>query len=355
MKRQVTIKDVAKYADTSVGTVSNVLNGLRCGRKLRNRIDKAICELNYAPNMYAKSIRSSRTNCIGILVENRLENDSLWLQYFILEMVKSLSNHGYRCMIEYWDSGSKSLPVMLNNIDGLITNGIFHQDFFRKLDDYPFPVITYWERLPVRKGISLPVDVENGIRKGVEHLLLLGHTKIGLVANPNSEVNRNKIASFQKALRMYNIDCDERRMELYQGGEDHDSDIGFGCTMRLLDRNPDLTAIFYTSDCHALGGVGAISSQGLKIPRDISAISFDNSFWPENTQPGMTSVGFRDPLADSMLDLLQKMINTQDLEALKATVKPVEMDVFIRESTTRPSLGIIENITSENKNSKGEK
>jgi LacI family transcriptional regulator len=337
MRKPVTIKDVAKYAGTSVGTVSNVLNGLRCSQKLRSRIDNAIAELNYTPNMHAKAVRSARTNCIGILVESRTENDTPWLQSLILESIKTISGYKYRSMIEYWDTESQFMPQMLSSIDGLITIGNFNKDFFSTLEQkFSFPVVTYWEDLPHKKGISIPVNIENGIRKGVEHLLLLGHSKIGFIGN-NDFVNQSKINAFRDALKMYGRSCEDSRMEFLEGLTGCHADVGFEGTRRLLKNNPDITAIFYSSDCYALGGVGALAAAGLKIPQDISVMSFDNSYWAENTRPGITSIGFRDPLMPTMVDLLLKMIESSDISTVRSQVKPAELDIFIRNSTAQPA------------------
>lgn len=347
MGRQPTIKDVAKHAATSVGTVSNVLNGLRCSQKLRDRIKKSVVELNYTQNMHAKAIRSSRTNCFGILIDKGAEDNTPWLESLILETIKSLSGYKYRSMIEYWDSRSQFQPQLINSIDGLITIGNFSKDFFDILTkNYSFPVVTYWENMPLEKGISVPVNVDNGVRKGIEHLLLLGHSKIGYIGNIDNSVNYSKLNAFRIAMKLYGRATDENCLEHLGDIAGSHTDRGYKGTLRLLKKNPDISAIFYSSDCYAMGGVGALASLRIKVPDDISVISFDNSYWAENSRPGITSIGFQSPLIPTLVELLIKMIDEPDIEQLKRQIVPAELDVFIRQSTAK--------IQSENSNSQEE-
>lgn len=348
MGRQMTIRDVARHAGTSVGTVSNVLNGLRCSQKLRDRINKSISELNYTQNMHAKAVRSSRTNCIGILIDKRSENDTPWLQSLILETIKTLSGYKYRSMIEYWDSHSQFQPQLLGSIDGLITIGNFSKDFFGILKkNYSFPVVTYWENMPLEKGISVPVNVDNGIRKGIEHLLLLGHSKIGYIGDIDSDVNVSKLNAFRSAMKLYGRTVYESCLELLTDIGGSHADRGCEGTLRILKRNPGISAIFYSSDCYAMGGVGALASLRLKIPEDISVISFDNSYWAENSRPGITSIGFQSPLIPALVELLIKMIDYPDIEQLKRQIVPAELDIFIRKSTANIKIDDI-NTQEEN-------
>lgn len=332
----MTIRDVAKHAGTSVGTVSNVLNGLRCSQKLRDRINKSIVELNYTQNMHAKAVRSARTNCIGILIDKGSENDTPWLQSLILETIKTLSGYKYRNMIEYWDSRSQFQPQLLSSIDGLITIGNFSKDFFGILEkNYSFPVVTYWEDMPLEKGISVPVNIDNGIRKGVEHLLLLGHSKIGYLGDIDNSVNHSKVNAFREAMNLYGRAVEENRFEHLENIRGCHADRGYEGTFRLLEKNPDISAIFYSSDCYAMGGVGALASLRLKIPDDISIISFDNSYWAENSRPGISSIGFQTPLIPTLVELLIKMIDEPDIAQLKRQISPAELDIFIRTSTAK--------------------
>jgi LacI family transcriptional regulator len=334
MGRQMTIRDVARHAGTSVGTVSNVLNGLRCSQKLRDRINKSISELNYTQNMHAKAVRSSRTNCIGILIDKGSENDTPWLQSLILETIKTLSGYKYRSMIEYWDSRSQFQPQLLSSIDGLITIGNFSKDFFGILKkNYSFPVVTYWEDMPLEKGISVPVNVDNGIRKGVEHLLLLGHSKIGYVGDIDNVVNASKLNAFINAMELYGRYVNENCLEHLGGIAGSHAERGYEGTLQVLKKNPDVSAIFYSSDCYAMGGVGALAALRMKVPDDISVISFDNSYWAENSKPGITSIGFQSPLIPTLVELLIKMIDEPDIEQLKRQIVPAELDIFIRKST----------------------
>ncbi len=336
MKKQATIKDVAKYAETSVGTVSNVLNGLRCSPKLRQRINDAIAALNYTPNLHAKAVRSSRTNCIGILVERCSEKDSPWQEFLVLESVKAISNHKYGCMIEYWDTKSRFMPQLLNNIDGLIAVGHYDQSFYDNLEKtFSHPVVSYWEDMNYSQGINIPVNIRGGAMKAVSYLRQLGHRKIGFVGGISNDVNNSKAEAFREALEQQDMAGDSC-LDYMENLEGSHSDIGYKATLRMFEANPGVTAVFYSTDCYAIGGIGAIAALGLKIPEDISVMSLDDSGWARNTRPAITSLGFTPSLMPTMVDLLVKMIDTVDIPELRKQVQPAELDVFVRESTAFP-------------------
>ncbi|MFA6714134.1 MAG: LacI family DNA-binding transcriptional regulator [Victivallaceae bacterium] len=334
MKKKITIRDVARHAGTSVGTVSNVLNGLRCSQKLRERINKSVSELKYTQNMYAKAVRSARTNCIGILIDKRSETNTPWIQSLVLDIIQTLSNYKYRNMIEYWDPCSQFQPQLLSNVDGLIIIGNFNDDFFHIVENnYSFPVITYWNDIPIKRGAGVPVNINNGIRKAVEHLLLLGHSQIAYLGAAGNSVNCDKINAFISAMKLYGREVDENCMEYFENIPGSLSEIGYQGTLRLLKKMPDVTALLYGSDCYAMGGMGALASLRLKVPDDISVISFDNSYWAENTRPGITSIGFQIPLIPVLVELLMKMIDEPDIDNVKNNIVPAELDIFIRQST----------------------
>ena len=335
MKKSATIKDVAKYAGASIGTVSNVLNGLRCGENLRKRIQKAITELEYTPNMHAKAVRSSRTDCIGILIEKGTSTDTPWIQSLLMELIKEISGNRFRSLFEYWDGKRGGAPQILGSVDGIISIGSV-DDYFSKLSNShkSVPLVTYWEETLYEKGISIPVEIDSGIRNAVEHLLLLGHQRIGYIGDRSNEVSRKKFVAFKAALRLYGRDVGEKDAVFVDDIDGDHTDRGFEATKTICatDVRPP-TALFYASDCYAIGGVGALTEAGLRIPNDISVISFDDSYWARSNRPAITSLGFLDSLSRRMVETLMNSMRFNDVNSLRENLESLRLEFNIREST----------------------
>ncbi len=339
MKKQVTIKDVARRAGASVGTVSNLLNGLPCGAELREKINSAIRELHYVPNMHAKAVRSSRTNCIGLLVEGDAEDNYPWLQSEIAEFIAVAAESGYRAMLEYWDNSSEKLPQLLNCVDGLITRGHFTEKFCRILEQNGnIPLVTHAEPLFYANELNVLSNSLPGMSEALEYLLGLGHRNIGYVGDLSTPFLAVKAENFLSAWKNKGFDYDRAFMENTRSYEGTPADAGFAATEALLARKGHLlTALLYDSDCHAIGGLGALQKCRKSIPADCSVISFDDSTWASSVRPALTSIAPDVSLMSLEVHCLIRKLKAEDPSSAPFEAPPcVPYRLVIRESTASP-------------------
>lgn len=333
MNGNVTIKDVALKSNTSVGTVSRFLNGARCSEPRRQRIEAAIRELQYVPNLHARAVRALSSNCIGILLCEISARDSFWIQTLVISLIQSISNAGYRSFIQVIDEHGENYDSLqlAGNMDGLVLIGHFSSRFFSFLNKGEIPAVTYWEKLPYENGISVKVELSAGMMHMVEHLVAMGHRKIGVISN-HYEINSEKVECFLAEIRRYIPDYDT---SLIESSESHKpSTYGAESTAALLDRHPDVTAVFYLSDSFLLGGLGELGRRRKRIPQDISVVSFDNSLVSVNTVPETTCVGLDyERLGSEMIGALVDRMEGKD----RKKEPMVALDFYRRGSTGKAS------------------
>lgn len=330
MSRRVTIKEVALEAGVSVGLVSRVLNDRFCSSPSREQIFAAVKRLNYVPDPYARAVRSRLKGCLGILVASSSRANNFWLEDLLLNLVESVSAESYRSILQFIDvsnpaSGCKKISHL---VDGLILVGHFDQEFSQCLVNYcHVPAITYWETFEYDKLLRLAVDVRDGIRQVAEHLYAHGHREVGLIGADNM-MNHEEAETFTQYFRQFVPDFGPER--IIQNGDQHSIiQAGYHRSLQMLERFPRTSTLFYLSDSLAFGGMNALHKLQLRIPEDISVVSFDNSFWASNFQPALTSLGFNYSILASTLvrHLLQKVNGkSPDLQ------NPMQVRFFQRDS-----------------------
>jgi DNA-binding LacI/PurR family transcriptional regulator len=275
----VTIQDVAKRAGVGVGTVSRVLNNQPfVSDGTRERVLKAIAELNYRPNLSARNLSLGRTNAIGVVTPfftrpafiNRLSGIQAQLSATVYDLILFSVNSPQQ-RDEYFSD-----IVNLKRVDGILIISLVIQDSdLDALRQWQVPVVlcdSCHESLP-----SVVVDDVAGGRLATEYLIQLGHTQIAYIGdnfeNPFGFTSSlHRFEGYQLALEAAGIPF---RPDLHKQGE-HGSYIAHQRTLELLDLDQPPTAIFAGSDTQAVGVIEALRSRDLRIPEDISVIGYDD-------------------------------------------------------------------------------
>lgn len=283
-----TIRDVAAQAGVSVATVSKVLNQ-RYGvsRATAERVREVINRLGYESSLVAQSLRSHRTNVIGILVSD--------LEPFSTELLKGVARalHGSGYELVVYSAGG--LPHddtdwerrYLSRVSGTLTDGAILVT--PRVVDVPTaaPVVAVD---PQSGGAGLPtVDSDNlkGARMATEYLIGLGHQRIGFLAGrPDLESARQREQGYRQALDAAGIPIDPTLIRV--GG--YHFETAHEPARQLLLRDPRPTAIFAANDLSAIETVRVAGSVGLTVPGDLSVIGFDNI--PESAlhSPPLTTI-----------------------------------------------------------------
>lgn len=324
----VTMKDVAKRAKVSISTVSHVVNQTRAvDPATRKKVQNAMNALHYRPNVLAQSLRKQQTNTIALIVSN-LTNP--YYPEAIRGAEELLSDAGYGIIIGNTDGDSKKEEDLITlfygkRVDGFIicTSGGRPQgiDF---LMQHNVPVVLFDRKID---GVNLSaalVDNAGGARALVEHLLAIGHRKIGIITGSlQTYTGQERLRGYREALALHGIEQDD---SLIQEG-DFKLRSGYELTLELLALAAPPTALFVCNNRMGLGAIQALRDKGLQYPHDIGLALFDDLPWLEYMNPSITAI--QQPifeLGKTAADLLLRQLDGT-LETPEEIVLPVELKI----------------------------
>lgn len=286
-----TIHEVARRARVSTSTVSRTINSpALVDAETAQRVWKAIKELEYYPNTQARSLVSGRSRIIGLIVSD-ITNP------FFPELVKGFEDvaaqHGYDILVSSTNYDSARMAVCVRRmlerkVDGVaIMTSEMDDHLIEQLAHGKVPMV-FLDTGPRGERISnIVVDYTMGVNEAVEHLVALGHRRIGFISGPpglkSAQVRRS---AFLQALDRYGIREDEA---LVQEGN-HKVDGGLEAMTRMLEQTDAPTAVLASNDLTAIGMLSALRRAGLEVPRDISVVGFDDIWLAQFTEPPLTTV-----------------------------------------------------------------
>ena len=326
-----TIQDVARESGLSVGTVSRYLNGYKLRSANSIRIAQAIEQLDYRENFIAKGMKTRRTYTIGIAVS---AHDEFQVQV-IRTLERRLYAKGYTLVICDFEDDLKTLESKLNfflnrYVDGLVIIPIPRSAAsFTPYRERKIPVIFYDVVITGFNTDSVSCDHQNGSRQGAEYLLAMGHRRIGYLGGPakqNSSASERR-KGFELALRNANIP--ETPGHILDGTWDKES--GYANAMKLLTSADPPTALLAANYRLGIGALLAIKKLGLRIPEDVSLVSFDDVDAFEIYQPGITCI--KQPvvqIADVIADLMIERLSGKPVDRYQHISLPSEL--IVRES-----------------------
>lgn len=290
----IKISDVAKRAGVSVATVSRVINKQRNVRKsTEQKVLKVIEELGYIPNLPARSLKTSRTNTIGMIVPD-ITNPFFPIVFRGAENV--FKQEGYTIILcntfeeEYEEI--KYLNILeAKKVDGILLikapSRTKNKLYMEKLKDLPIPVV-YVDRLPDLDGI--PAVVTDNISGGYDatlHLIKLGHKKIAAITVQYPlTVHQERMHGYINALNDHNIPINKHYIKK---GIPRIQE-GISLAQSLIDSKDRPTAIFVTNNKLTIGLMKAIEIASLKCPQDISVVGYDDFDWESVFHPRLTVV-----------------------------------------------------------------
>ena len=286
LSRNVTITDVARSAGVSVATVSKVINDRYGVAKLtERRVRQVIAELGYESSLVAKSLRAHRTGVLGILVAE--------FEPFSTEVLKGLASgakdSGYELLAHSGGTGPnghegwemRSLSRLSGTlIDGavLVTPTV--------VDGHPrIPVVAIDPHTGTTVLPTIDCDNLGGADSAVEHLLGLGHRRIGFLAGrPDLQSALLREEGYRRTLAAAGLDVDENLIRV--GG--YRAETAGGPALELLSLPQRPTAVFAANDLTAIRTIEVAESLGLRVPEDLSVVGFDNV--PDAAQANLTTV-----------------------------------------------------------------
>jgi LacI family transcriptional regulator len=323
-----TIYDVAKAAGVGIGTVSRVINDSpQISPKTREKVVNAIQELKYQPNVVAQGLARKRTNTIACIVP-------FFTGYFYFELLngvqKAISKYGYDLILYSVDVIEKKetffkKTLRERKVDGVLLVSLpIPDEYAYKFNHVNFPIVLLDSYH--RDVDSISIENQEGAFIATEHLIGLGHRKIGMInGHYNSVPAINRLKGFKEALSKYNIQFEESFVVSsdYFNSEDiaynhgFNKQAGYEAMNYLLNLERDRPgAVFVASDIQAMGAIAAIHERGLTIPNDIAIVGFDGIELSEYL--GLTTM--KQPMFEMGIiavdRLMDKIHNGNDKQAL---------------------------------------
>ncbi|GIV78573.1 MAG: LacI family transcriptional regulator [Litorilinea sp.] len=346
---KVTIVDVARLANVSVSTVSNLLNGRdeRMRPSTRDRILAAIRELGYTPNQAARQLKTGQASILGLIVPSvanpfygvfarEVEKAALALDYQVLLGNSERDPERERIYAEaLWSQGVRGLIfgsslVAFTHLHDLIQRGLRVMAF-----DRPGQAA---DQVPID---SIGVDNVQAARLATKHLLALGHRRIGFLSGPIRTVSRmDRLAGYRSALEEAGIPYDPQLV--WQGaepdnfGDSEAMELGRQGAHALLSLTDPPTALVTVNDMYAFGAYAGARDLGRHIPEDLSVVGFDDIMLCQVVEPPLTTI--RQPVAEIARMAVQRLVgrlqNEVDEEPGHITLPS---QLVVRASTAPPA------------------
>jgi LacI family transcriptional regulator len=291
-RRAITInlEEVAKKAGVSASTVSRVLNNLNVVKtSTRTRVMRAIEELNYHPNLHARSLAHGRSRILGIIVSN-MENP------FFLDIYRTLESdahsRGYQVVVANTAYDSEQLVASVQLMIGWRVAGLaaivseMDEDLVETLAASKIPIALYDVGTPKQNIAKVRVDYRKGIKKTVSYLNSLGHRHMAFVGHHST---LGPISERRKTFVEMVGRCSPGAENRIFGGADG-LEGGREAARAFLKSGLKATAILCVNDFMAVGVLRELREQGIQVPRDISVTGFDNIKLAEFCSPALTTV-----------------------------------------------------------------
>ncbi len=335
--KTITIYDIAEEAGVSASTVSRVLNGSASVRKeKRDRVNKIISKYNFKPNALAKGLSDTTTKNIGIIAAD-VRNP--YYSALFVECEKAAEQAGYSVSLAnslgenereknqldlLTQQKVEAIIQMGGRVDDLITDDSYAAKVRDICKTTPVIVTGKLDKTPVH---SVVIDESEAMNLVMEHLIGLGHKKIALVAGEMKVASTYyKYQRYQENLRKHGI---AEKGEYVVNGY-YDPETGYNATNKILELEDRPTAIIAINDFAASGAVRSIIEHGLRIPEDISIVSFDNTYIAELTVPKLTSVDYDyESYGKKLIETAIAVANGEEVDK----VQMINPRLIIRQST----------------------
>jgi len=301
----MSLDEVAKRARVSPATVSRVLNNLNVVKtSTRARVMKAVAELNYHPNLHARTLAGGRSRTLGIVMSN-MENPFFFDVFQALESAALANgyevvavNTGYhperlvasiRLMMGRRVAG---LAVIVSEMDLLLRDELAIGDM---------PVVFYDVGAPGKHITNIRVQYRKGIEKTVQYLHNLGHTRMAFIGHHAklAPIDERKKAFLETVARY------SPHLEVTTEADADGPEGGRQATRQLFASGFTPSAIICVNDFTALGVLRELRDRGLRVPQDVSVTGFDNIKLSEFCYPALTTVHIpRDRIGQSVFESL---------------------------------------------------
>jgi LacI family repressor for deo operon, udp, cdd, tsx, nupC, and nupG len=292
--RETTLRDVAELAGVSPRTVSNVVNGYaRVTDGTREKVERAIAELGYRPNVLARHLATGRSGQIVVVVPYL---DTPYFAELLQAIIPAARKVGYQVLIDQTDGDREHEGELIGSgfrrflFDGMILSplGLSQQDLSAR--DSALPLVVLGERTSDGTFDHVGIDDVAASTDAVAHLIGLGRRRIAAIGDqpyPTGEAAQLRTRGYRRAHAEAGLPVDE---SLIMRTARFNRIDGATAMATLLDRPSPPDAVFCYSDLVASGAIHAVLERGLRVPQDVAIIGYDDIEDGRYSQPTISTV-----------------------------------------------------------------
>ncbi|MEV0783384.1 LacI family DNA-binding transcriptional regulator [Streptomyces sp. NPDC050423] len=319
-----TLEEVAARAGVGRGTASRVINGSpRVSAHTREAVEAAVAELGYVPNRAARALAGNRTDAIALVVP---ESESrFFAEPYFSDIVRgvgaALADTEMQLLLTLVGSDRErrrlAQYLTAHRVDGVLLVSVHADDPLPDLlEQLGMPAVMNGRRSATEPLPSVDSDNFEGARGAVEHLASRGRRSIATITGRlDVYASQRRLDGYRQAVSEAGLEPDERLIAL----ADFSEEGGVRAMRELLDRRPDVDAVFAASDLMAAGARQVLREASRRIPDDVALIGFDDSAVARHMDPALTSV-------------------RQPIEEMGRTMTRVLLDMIAGESDDRPQI-----------------
>ncbi len=285
----VTLKDVARVAGLSQATAARALGGYGyASPDAVERASDAARRLGYTPNGVARALVSRATRTVGLVVGD-IENP--FFAAAARGLADALEGEGHTVLLansdEHRAAEQRAIEALRSHqVDGLVLASVGRADDLNAIAASS-PLVLLDRSIRGVRADSVTVDNRAGARRAVEHLVTLGHRRIGIVSDhPSIASSAERLAGYRRALKDAGLPDDPGLVSI--GGSTRED--GHRAARALLDRADRPTALFTSNNFMTYGAVLALRELGLSVPGDVALVGFDDLDWTVLVDPPLTVV-----------------------------------------------------------------
>lgn len=285
-----TMKDIARKTGLGLATISSYFNGGNVREKNREKIEEAIRELHYEVNEVARGLKTNATRTVGVVIP---ELNNIFCAEIITEMEDILRNHGYATIVCDCRTDRKLEREAVEflgrkRVDGIINMPVDTEGrHLKKFLKTGKPVVLIDRKIQGVSCDSVLVDNEKAAEDAMELFFRSGHRKVGIIGGPvEISTAQERFLGFRRAYEKAGFSLDESLI----CREDYTIQGGVQGLEKLVERNPDMTAVFVTNYEMTMGAVIGLNELGIQVPEQLSVIGFDNLQFARACSPKLTIV-----------------------------------------------------------------
>lgn len=341
----ITIRDVAGQSGFSVTTVSMVLNdgpgGSRISQRTRTRVWEVARRLGYRPNLHARSLRSNRSQTLGVMVFDLTDP-------YCTQILRGIQNHIrpsglFPIVSDLQDDRSQFQPcldmLLGRQVEGVIAiaNPLYlDPKLLSEFSQRQIPAVVIGRELSKVPVSSVVVDNAAGTRLAIQHLYGLGHSRIAFIKGPAILVDSlQRWEGLENFAREVGLRLDPRLIREIQGRDTTFAEA-YELTEELLRQHLDFTALVAFDDLSACAAIRALTKAGRRVPKDCSVVGFDDIPSAAFYNPPLTTVHQQLELQGSLgAEIIEDLIRTtREKRSVPPKHRKVAPKLVVRDSTS---------------------